>query len=496
MLLANRNHRRLRSRARTINSTGLLCLALISLVLLMASSTLILAQPKLAKAAHAPARIASAPAKTASAAAELPAKAEAAPAEPGAVTGDSGLFDIDATATDIKFVLEALARRSGANIVVSPDISGDISAHVKQQSVDSILDLLSAVQGFAWKKSGDTYLVSTKEKLAVKPAADEAVPPEPKTAVWNCRHARPADLVMMVGKLYPNVKVAEGPTRSQPKLGAAPTSSGASLASSQTSGSSTSSTDAGDSGSLVIIGTPDDLTKVQALLGLLDAPSMQVSIDVAITEISSGSAKNLGIDWSWSDMTIKEGNSGDIGFGKFAKSGMTFTGAINALIQTNGAKLLAQPNILVIDGANAEILIGDRILFPKLVGYNQVGAPIYDKDEERVGIYLQLAVKVLDDGQIIMTLYPQVSLVTKYLTTSAGSYPQISTREARTTVSVKDGSTLAIGGLIQDNDITEGTSVPLLGKLPIIGQLFRRNKTTKDHSELVIFLTPKIVKQS
>ncbi len=409
-----------------------------------------------------------------------------------AVSGD-GLYDIDATATDIKFVLEALARRSGANIVVSPELSGEVSAHLKQQSIDDILDYLSAVQGFAWKKSNDTYLVASKDKLAKKVEGGSATP-EPETRVWTCRHVKPADLVTMIGKLFPNVKVAEGPAQAQPKL---PNTSTSIAVTGGTGGTSSGLTGTTDSvtGSLVLIGQPDELSKVTELLGTIDAFPTQVSIEVAITEINSGSGQNLGIDWSWSEVSVKESNPSGIGFGKFAKQGMSFTGTINALIENNNAKLLAQPNISVIDGADAQILIGDRILFPKLVGYNQIGAPIYDKDEERVGIYLQLAVKVIDD-QILMTLYPQVSLVTRYLTTAAGSYPQISTREARTTVAVKDGSTLAIGGLLKDNEIKEGASVPLLGKLPIIGGLFRRAKTTKEHSELVIFLTPRIIKQS
>lgn len=464
-MLRNRNYKRIRSREQGL---GIAALLQLSLVLLLVCSSTAFGEA-------------------------VPATADSAPADASASVSGDGLYDIDATGTDVKFVLEALARRSGANIVVSPDLTGDISVHVKQQSVESILDHLSAVQGFAWRKSGDTYLVASKEKLA-KQGQESALPVEPLTLVWKCRHTKPADLVTMVSKLFPEIKVAEGPAHAQPKLPTSSASVTSGGGSGNSSGSLTGSTES-ISGSLVLIGEPDELKKVEDLLNTLDAFPVQVSIEVAITEINSGSGQNLGIDWSWSDLNLRESTPSGIGFGHFSRTGMSFTGTINALIENNGAKLLAQPNILVIDGSDAQILIGDRILFPKLVGYNQIGAPIYDKDEERVGIYLQLAVKVID-GQVLMTLYPQVSLVTKYLTTRDGSYPQISTREARTTVAVKDGSTLAIGGLLKDNEIKEGTAVPLLSKLPIIGGLFRRAKTTKEHSELVIFLTPKIIKHS
>ena len=464
-MLKNRNPKNT-SRAAVVLA-GVLRVGFVSLLLLALVSSLIYAEAEKPKADKASADVT------------------------GTVSGE-GLFDIDATATDVKFVLEALARRSGANIVVSPDVSGEISAHVKQQSIESILDHLSTVQGLGWKKSGDTYLITTKDKLA-KQVGEKPAPPEPETLVWKCRHTKPGDLVTMITKLYPDIKAAEGPSQSQPKLPA--TSASVSALGGSTTGGTTTTTDANNTGSVILMGQSDDLNKARALLETLDDFPVQVSIDVAITEVNSGAGQNLGIDWSWSDLSIRESSPDGIGFGTFSRTGQSFTGTINALIENNSAKLLAQPNISVIDGADAQILIGDRILFPKLVGYNQIGAPIYDKDEERVGIYLQLAVRVTDD-QILMTLYPQVSLVTKYLSTSAGSYPQISTREARTTVSVKDGTTLAIGGLLKENDIREGTKIPLLGELPIIGGLFRRNKTTTEHSELVIFLTPKIVKQS
>ena len=86
-----------------------------------------------------------------------------------------------------------------------------------------------------------------------------------------------------------------------------------------------------------------------------------------------------------------------------------------------------------------------------------------------------------------------MSLVTSYLKMKAVDYPQISTREARTTFSVKSGATLAIGGLIKDEEIKSADKIPLLGDLPIIGQFFRHNKNSKLRTEIVIFLTPKII---
>jgi len=422
-------------------------------------------------------------------------------APPPAIIGadQEGLFDIDSSGTDIKIILEALARRSGANVVVSPDVTGEVTAHLKQKSLDAILDYLAAVRGFEWEKKDNTYMVIGK---SAKPADQPAPPPspEPETLIWRCKHSRGADLIKVVNSIFPECKSAVGPASPSPKLEEAMSSAsqvtgggGNSSSSSQGSSSSSSTSDEDKINTIVFYGDPAVLARIKSLLEKLDVGRPQIAIEVAITEISSSLSDELGVTWSWSDMSFKEPDSSGIKFGNFNKQSMTFTGTLAALIGTGNARLLAQPNISVLDGAYADILIGDRILYPKLVGYSQYGNPMYDKAEERVGIYLQIAPKIAEDDEIVMTLYPQVSLVTSYLKTQAGDYPQISTREARTTVSVRAGQTLAIGGLIQDNEIRTGSKIPLLGDLPIIGQVFKHHKTTKDRTEIVIFLTPRIV---
>jgi type II secretory pathway component GspD/PulD (secretin) len=426
----------------------------------------------------------------------------AAAAAPVNVSKDS-LYSVDASSTDVRLVLEALARQSGVNMVVSPEVTGDVSAQLKQMPIDTLLDRLSAAHGFAWTRNGETYIVSAKGKDAPPEAAmrpDVVAPPppapEPEALVWRCRHVKAEELATTLSAMFANCKIAAGPSGISPKL-QDPLSGASAATGAATSGSGASSTSSGgtesNAATVILYGDAKEIARAKALLEKIDVPRPTVSIEVAVTEISSSASRDLGLNWSWSDLVFKEGAGSGIQFGNLAKQPVTFTATLAALATTGNAHLLAQPNMSVIDGGCADILIGDRILFPKLVGYTQFGTPIYDKEEERVGIYLQIAPRVTDDDAIVLTVYPQVSLVTKYLKTQAGDYPQISTREARTTVPIKSGCTLAIGGLIQDNDIKNGEKVPLLGDLPIIGQFFRHSKTTKERTEIVIFLTPKIV---
>jgi type II secretory pathway component GspD/PulD (secretin) len=421
-----------------------------------------------------------------------------AQAEPTIKANDpTNRFDVDASGTDVKYVLEALARRSGANIVVSPEVTGEVTIHLKQATIDDILDYLSKVQGFKWEKQGVTYLVAPFDKFA-KPSESDVTPavPQSRILVWICKHVKASDLVATIKGLFDDLKVTEGPSAVKPVLGEGSTSGGGGLGGSSTSGTSggSSTQSAQDPSRIVLFGPPDQIARAQEVLENIDKPKPQVSIQVAITEIRVTAASEIGIDWTFSDLVLQESTpSGGIRFGKYNKQPLTFTGTISALIDNGKANLLAQPNLSVLDGDSAYILIGDRILYPKLVGYTQFGTPIYDKEEERVGIYLQVAPLVADEENIVLKLYPQVSLVTGYLKTQAGDYPQISTREAKTTVSVKSGATIAIGGLLRENDIKDASKIPLLGDLPIIGGFFRHTKTTREKTEIVIFLTPKIV---
>jgi type II secretory pathway component GspD/PulD (secretin) len=413
------------------------------------------------------------------------------------------VYDIDASGTEIGAVLETLSRASGANIVVGPDVKGEVTARIKQKSVEDILQNLSTVLGFGWAKTGGSYLVASKSAFVIpEEKATEPAPVKIEVLVWDCMHIDSGDMATTVQSLFPGLKIVEGPGSISPDLGASSGVGGSDAGSGSYGGSQgassggTSSSSSGAKGAknkIVLMGPAGDIARARDVLAQLDVPRPQILVKVVITEVNSSANKDLGVNWTFNDIVLKEASSGGLQFGKFNRDPMDFTGAISALISDGRANLLAQPNISVVDGETASILIGDRILFPKLVGYSSTGTPIFDKEEEKVGIYLQIAPRVTSKDEVLLNLYPQVSLVTSFLKTTAGDYPQISTREARTTVSVKSGETLAIGGLLRENDITSAQKVPLFGDLPIIGGMFRHSKKTKERTEIVIFLTPTIV---
>jgi type II secretory pathway component GspD/PulD (secretin) len=117
------------------------------------------------------------------------------------------------------------------------------------------------------------------------------------------------------------------------------------------------------------------------------------------------------------------------------------------------------------------------------------GVSQQDTKWQDVGIKLEVTPTINTDQKVTLKIKPEVSLVTQI--TAAG--PVVATRQAETTVLVKNMETIVIGGLIREEDKKLGSSVPLLGELPVIGYLFRRDNNTKERSELLIFLTPQII---
>lgn len=244
---------------------------------------------------------------------------------------------------------------------------------------------------------------------------------------------------------------------------------------------------------LVLQGPPDVVNAARALIASLDTARAQVQIAVTMHDVSNNAMKDLGIQWSFNNVTLTESSDRSFLFGNFNRSNLGFSAVIRALETRDQARLIASPNVSVMDGERGFVLIGDRLKFPELIGYSQANTPIFNTKEERVGVYMQVSGNVSPDGYVTLTLAPQVSTVSGFLEVGGSSYPQISTREAQSTLRVKSGETIVLGGLMRDDEIANMERVPILSQLPILGELFKRRKKTRNTSQLVISVTPTIV---
>lgn len=327
--------------------------------------------------------------------------------------------------------------------------------------------------------------------LPIAPPAPEIPAPLTLFKIIHLSHLPATEVAATLKGLYETrgLNAVAGPATTVPSLGRVDTASTGATASAAVQRTA----DPDVSRTLVLTGPAAVVQEALAAVTGLDVPRAQVSVGVTMHDVSNDALKDLGISWSFSPLTITERPDRGFLFGKFDRSNLGFEATIHALETADKARLLASPNVTVFDGERAFVLIGDRLNFPVLIGYSQANTPIFDVREERVGVYLQVSAMVASDGTVTMTIAPQVSTVRGFNAVGGASYPQIATREAQTTVRVRSGETIVLGGLIRDDEISNMEKVPILGDLPVFGELFRRRRRQKTSSQLVITVTPTIV---
>ncbi len=283
--------------------------------------------------------------------------------------------------------------------------------------------------------------------------------------------------------------------------------------------------------SLIIVASPGDYETMKDVIQKLDIRRRQVYVEAAIIEMSLAKQRELGFEFQAANLNSLENsnqvkaiggtNFGNIGNvmangpaglaslnglnvgavkGTFTFKGVEFLniGALLHALQTDGdVNVLSTPNILTTDNQKAEIMVGENI--PFVTGQSQSAATagqIFTQiDRKDVGITLKLTPQITSDDSVRLDVYQEISDITA----TPGLNPNIvgpstSKRSASTTVVVKDRQTMVIGGLIRDNVTSSTSKVPLLGDIPILGWLFKYKTTRVEKTNLMIFITPYIIK--
>lgn len=247
---------------------------------------------------------------------------------------------------------------------------------------------------------------------------------------------------------------------------------------------------------IVVKGTPEEIEAASRLLNNLDRKRPQIMVDVKLVEIDRQKVKDLGFTWEVGGVT------GAIAFGELSLGGtMERQGLVevtlNALTRENKAHLVGNPRILTLSGEKATITVGDRVPYRNIQGVDEAGHVIPGGVEFLdVGVKLEVTPLLTEDQMILVEVKPEVSSSSEreyYLAGQRYTDPQVKTRLAETTARLKSGETLVIGGLIRSEDIENITRIPILGEIPLIGELFVLHNKTHEETELIIFITPHII---
>ena len=169
---------------------------------------------------------------------------------------------------------------------------------------------------------------------------------------------------------------------------------------------------------------------------------------------------------------------------------------IQALVNLNKSHVLSTPRIAVMNNEEARILVGTTKPYVTSTTTTTTSGPTVSEDVKfiDVGVKLHVTPTIHPDGYVTMKIRPEVSSAATYITTGQNNQiPIVDTSEVETTVQVRDGVTIVIGGLIKDEKTGQDSKVPLLGDIPLVGAAFRNTNHLKEKTEIVIFLTPRII---
>lgn len=257
---------------------------------------------------------------------------------------------------------------------------------------------------------------------------------------------------------------------------------------------------------LAITDLPLRMREVRRVIEVFDRKTRQVLIEAKVIQVNLGNKLQVGVNWEAVFKGIKGMNvvgtfpivppvsaSGKITFGTLAKDSFT---TVLEMLQTIGTTdILSTPQISVVENEEAKILVGTREAFVTSVVTQtaQASTTAEQLTFVDVGIQLKVVPVINQDGFVTMRIKPEVSNVTRTLTTALGNQvPIVETATAETTVMVKDGNTLVIAGLIKDETRKSERRIPVLGSIPVLGALFRSREDEVFRGEIVFFLTPKI----
>lgn len=255
---------------------------------------------------------------------------------------------------------------------------------------------------------------------------------------------------------------------------------------------------------LLVLASPKNYRRVLEMLTKLDSLQNQVLLEATIAEVTLNDELKFGVRWflekADSDFIFSDAATGAIasvfpGF-SYVLSKTNARVILNAVSGVTDVNVISSPTLMVLDNKTAELQVGDQvpIATQSAVSVVNPGAPIVNSIELKdTGVILRVTPRVNDSGRVILEIEQEVSDVVS-TTTSGIDSPTIQQRKIKTTVVVNDGDSLALGGLIQKRHSDGRTKVPIVGDIPLVGTLFREKTDTVRRTELLILITPRVVR--
>ncbi len=427
---------------------------------------------------------------------------------------------------EVRALLQVIADFTNFNVVTSDTVTGTVTLRLKDVPWDQALDIIMQSRGLGVRKTGNVLWIAPKEELAAK----EQVDLEAKKKIAELEPLRTQSFQLNYTKAEDVAKGLTGQTQGGGGGGGAQNSRILTARGSVVWESRTNQ--------LFVSDIPSKLEEIQALITKIDIPVRQVLIEARIVEAEDTFGRALGVklgavdlrglaggipgykvgggnyvqigsnyqnagkqlnlideklEFNETQMINLPANSGALGTSSAASIALSlFSPTANRLLnlelsalEADGkGKIVSSPRVITSDQTKAVIEQGEEI--PYQVATSSGATSIQFK---KASLRLEVTPQITPEGSVIMNL--DVSKDSRGTLTTAG--PAINTKHAQTQVLVENGGTVVIGGIFTQNDRTNVNKVPFLGDVPVLGHLFRNTTRISDKTELLIFITPKIV---
>jgi type IV pilus assembly protein PilQ len=410
---------------------------------------------------------------------------------------------------EVRAVLQLIADFTGQNLVASDTVDGSITLRLQNVPWDQALDLVLKTKGLAKRQMGNVLLVAPAEEIAAREKIElEAVKQVEELAPLlseyvQLRYAKAADIAGLL-------------TDESGLMSAR----GTAVVDERTN-------------TLLMKDTGDNLDKIREAIALLDVPVRQVLIEARIVIANTSVGEKLGIRWGGAGMkdngndglsyiggnqtTLNEANQvlldraagddsgeitfpdayvvdlgvSDVGASSVAVGIQTFDYLLDlelSAVETEGnAEIVSQPRVVTADGQKATIQSGTEIPYQEASSSGATSVSF-----KSAVLKLEVTPQITPDDRIIMDLKINQDSVGEV--TAAG--PTIDTNALETQVLVENGETVVLGGIFRSEETVAVTKTPFFGDLPYIGVLFRRTEHTDTKAELLVFITPRLVKDT
>lgn len=386
---------------------------------------------------------------------------------------------------DIKDVLRTFAEITGLNIAVDPGVAGSVTVDFVDVPWDQALDLILRQNGLTYSLEGNVMRIGTLERIAAETAATRKIAEEERlnvpltTLSFKLSYARALEVQTLLKDIAsPRARIIIDARTNQ----------------------------------LIISEIPEYLRTMQNLITTVDIPTRQVMIEARIVESARTFAQQWGVDWSFGgDLDPANGSGTGLVFPNrigytggpfnFASGRELFSVSLSDVLGTFSLdlalaaaedegyiKVISAPRVTTQDNQAAEIQSGFQIPYQTRVNFTTT--------VQYLDATLRLSVtpQITEAGTVIMEIAVQKNEPATGLAIEGAAGTPLTTRQARTRLMVRDGGTAVIAGIYVTRENDSQNGVPVLKDIPVVGALFRTHNVTTSHDELLIFITPRIVR--